>query len=164
LGLSDNLAAINRAIDSLPGRMAEGTRLDLAFQTGSQALAPELRRVDNTPVMIMLTDGLPNKVPPAEDGSMNTTVIRAAQAAKDTGIVVFTIGVGSIDPSAPLLERVDPDLLSACASSPAGFYHDPTAEDLTNIYNQIFRVVNPCPGRHEWNGTPWPPTPNVPLP
>lgn len=164
LGLSNNRSAILRAIDNLPNKMAEGTRLDLAFDTGSQALRPELRRVDNTPVMIMLTDGLPNKVPPAEDGSMNTTVLNSATAAKDTGIWVFTIGVGSIDPNAPILERVDAELLKAAATTPQDFYHDPTAEDLDEIYQQIISVINPCPGRHDYNGTPWPPTPSIPLP
>lgn len=159
--LSNDAAAVRRAIDVLPSRMREGTRLDLAFAAGAEALRPERRRPNNTPVLILLTDGLPNKVPPAEDGSMNTTVLEAAREAKDGGIWVFTIGVGSVDPSAPILERVDARLLTACATSEAGFYHDPTAEDLDEIYRQIISVVNPCPGRHTYNGTPWPPTPAV---
>jgi hypothetical protein len=143
--------------------MREGTRLDLAFSVGAQALRPELRRPDNTPVLIMLTDGLPNRVPPAEDGSMNTTVLRAAEEAKATGILVFTMGVGSIDPNDPLLERVDAELLTACATDSDMFYHDPSAEDLDRIYASIIKTFNPCPGRHAYDGS-WPPTPRVPLP
>lgn len=38
-------------------------RLDKAFQTGAGALWEALRKIENTPVMILLTDGLPNRVP-----------------------------------------------------------------------------------------------------
>ena len=52
---------------------------------------------------------------------------------KDAGITVFTIGVGSLDPSADLLDQVDAALLTECAS-PGGFRHDPSAEQLDAIY------------------------------
>jgi hypothetical protein len=78
----------------------------------------------------MLTDGLPNQVPPAEDGLVETTVLRASQRAKDAGAQVFTIGVG-------LATDIDSDLLKAAASHPTDFYHSPDAEELTRIYRQV---------------------------
>jgi uncharacterized protein YegL len=157
LPLTGDLAAIEHALNSLPGRQAEGTRLDLAFERADEALDPERTIAGNMPVIVLLTDGLPNRVPLAPDGTMRTTVLRAAGAAKDRGITVFTIGLGSTDPDAPLLERVDAELLSACATEPGMFFAEPNAEDLDRIYAQIHRTFNPGVGRHDW-GKPWPPT------
>lgn len=153
--LGHDLAAIRAALQALPDGMDEGTRLDLAFDTGVRALDPELRRPDNRAVLILLTDGLPNRVPPAEDGTMETTVRRAAQAAKDADILVYTIGVGRTDPGVDPLERVDAELLTACASRPDMFFHQPSAEQLHDVYAQIMRTFDPCSGRHRW-GVPWP--------
>jgi len=160
--LSNDKGDALKAIDDLRGRQGQGTRLDLAFYRGNEALDPARRIPGNTAVMIVLTDGLPNTVPyDPEDGMMETTVLKAAQAAKDAGIKVFTIGVGKDDPTAPLLEQINAALLRACASTADMFYHEPDAEKLQEIYDQISGQIDPCPGRHDW-GTPWPPTPVLP--
>jgi Mg-chelatase subunit ChlD len=160
--LSNDEGDAHKAIDDLRRRQGEGTRLDLAFYRGNEALDPELRMPGNTPVMIVLTDGLPNKVPyDPETGLMETTVEKAADAAKMAGIRVYTIGVGKDDPSAPLLEQINAELLRACASEPSMFFHEPDAEQLDEIYDQISGQINPCTGRHDWS-KPWPPTPVLP--
>jgi hypothetical protein len=152
--LGADRARIRQALSSLPTGMAEGTRLDLAFAEGARALDPRLRRPDNQAVLILLTDGLPNQVPLAADGTMATTVRSAAQVAKDAGITVFTIGVGKTGPAADPLDRIDTELLTACASRPDMFYHQPSAEQLRGVYTQIIRTFDPC-GRHRF-GQPWP--------
>jgi Mg-chelatase subunit ChlD len=160
--LSNDKGDALKAIDDLRHRQGQGTRLDLAFLIGKQALESPNRIPGNTPVLIMLTDGLPNMVPyDPEDGTMETTVKKAAQAAKDAGFWVYTIGIGEDDPSAPLLEQVNAELLRACATDPAMAYINPDAEVLDEIYEQISGQINPCPGRHDW-GVPWPPTPILP--
>lgn len=153
--LSNDEAAINAAIESLPERQQQGTRLDKAFEMGMQALPDERRKVDNTPVIIMLTDGLPNRVPFPPGGRQEDTVIASAQKAKDAGMLVYTIGFGQPD-AEDLIDRVNAELLSECATSPDYSFVDPSAEGLAGIYEDIADVFT-CPdGRHDW-GAPWPP-------
>jgi Mg-chelatase subunit ChlD len=145
--LTNDKGAVAAALAALPSRQAEGTRLDLAFQRGAEALA--LRIAGSTPVVILLTDGLPSQVPPAEDGSVATTVLRAAQAAKDAGVTVYTIGIG-------LPADIDATLLTAAATSARHYYFTPDPEALAGIYEQIAYSFG-CPkDRHDW-GKPWPP-------
>jgi hypothetical protein len=145
--LTSDKAAVVQAVAELPKRQGQGTRLDLAFLTGAQALAGH--NADSTPVVVLLTDGLPNRVPPAEDGRMETTVLRAAQKAKDGGARVYTIGIG-------LPTDIDPVLLRDAASRPEDFYFTPDPEELHGIYTQIAYTFG-CPkDRHDW-GKPWPP-------
>jgi hypothetical protein len=69
-------------------------------------------------------------VPYAEDGTMETTVLRAADVAKRTGIRIFTIGVGAPD-------DIEPVLLRGMASDPANYTYAPDAEDLSAIYRGL---------------------------
>jgi Mg-chelatase subunit ChlD len=146
--LTSNAADLHAAIDRLPPKQQQYTRLDLALSTGAQALEPALLMPGNMPVLVMLTDGLPNQVPLAEDGTMETTILRAATDAKDAGARVYTVGLG-----AP--EDINPVLLQQCATSPDLYYYAPDAEDLVKIYSEIAYSFG-CPkGRHSWN-EPWP--------
>jgi len=129
--------------------MQEHTRLDLAFQRGAEALA-EPRAADTTAILVLLTDGLPNRVPAAEDGRPETTVLRAAQAAKDAGVLVYTIGVGRADGPQP---EINPALLREAASRPDMFYPAREAGQLGTVYGQLTRVV-PCGGTTFWTGRP----------
>ncbi len=143
-GFTADPAAAAAAIDHLSAGRAEGTRLDLAFQAGLEAGRGGARRADNSLVMIFLTDGLPNRVPVAEDGTMETTVKRAAQAAKDAGMLVFTIGIGAQN-------DINPQLLSDCASDAGRFHYAPDPEDLGAIYGQIAHSIG-CPPSDFWGG------------
>jgi Mg-chelatase subunit ChlD len=143
--LTNDPATIRQAIDDLPRRQHEGTRLDLAFTRGAEALSPERRRPGNTPVLVLLTDGLPNRVPtPAGGGSQEDTVLAAAGRAKGGGIRVYTIALG-----AP--EDTKPALLMACATDPSMYHHTPDAEDLGAIYTAIAYAVG-CPKERFWGG------------
>jgi Mg-chelatase subunit ChlD len=148
--LTNDEAAALSALGRLRQRQQEGTRLDLAFRKGAEALPAALRLPNNTPVIVFLTDGLPNRVPVAEDGRMETTVIRAAQSAKDKGIRLYTIGLGR--PDAPnLIDRVDPVLLAACATDPTMFYLDPTGDQLGRVYSEISYSFG-CHPSEFWGG------------
>jgi Mg-chelatase subunit ChlD len=142
--LGTDAAVIEQAIDDLALRQAEFTRLDLALERGAEALRVPNRRAANTPVVILLTDGLPNQVPAAEDGRMETTVLRAAAAAKDAGVTVYTIAIGPP-------EDTNPELLRAAASSPGHYYYTPDPEDLGQIYRAIAYSFG-CPKEAFWGG------------
>jgi Mg-chelatase subunit ChlD len=143
--LANEAATIGRAIDELPRRQAEGTRLDLAFTVAATALQSPRRLPGNTAVLILLTDGLPNQVPtPVGGGSQEDTVLAAAQLAKDAGIRSYTIAIG-----AP--EDTNADLLRACASDPSMYRYTPDAEDLGTIYTEIAYAVG-CPKERFWGG------------
>ena len=85
--------------------------------------------------MIVLTDGLANPEPAS-------TAVRRAQAAKDDGITIFTIGLGEADE----LNIVE---LAQMASRPEYFYRAPDGEDLLAIYRTI-AVEIPCPAEAYW--------------
>ena len=60
-----------------------------------------------------------------------------AQRAKDAGVVVFTVGLGS---------NFD---LAAMASQPAFFYNAPDGDALAGVYRGI-AVAIPCPAGAFW--------------
>ncbi len=153
--LTNNKAATIAALDRLERRQAEGTRLDLAFQRGIEALPAAQRHAYSTPVLVMLTDGLPNRVPiHPVTGNQEGTVIDAAQVAKDAGITVYTIGFGRAD-APDIIDRVLPWLLETCATSPSLSFVEPRSDRIEGIYAQIADTYS-CRGRHDWS-QPWPP-------
>jgi uncharacterized protein (DUF58 family) len=139
--LTNDRASIDRGLDSLLARIAEGTRLDLALREGMAVIQRADRAAGNLPVMILLTDGLPNRVPtPAPSGSQADAVIAVGTAVKDAGIRVFTVGLG-------LEDDVLDALLSSVASQPADYYFAPDGDDLAAIYRQIAGRIVECPSR-----------------
>jgi Mg-chelatase subunit ChlD len=137
--LSADRAAVTESLLSLRGRMAEGTRLDLAFDAAAAALASPSRQAANSPVIVLLTDGLPNGVPPdPSDGRPETTIRHAAERARaaDPHTVVYTIGLGRAG-------DINEALLRELASIPGYFFHEPDAEKLESVYAQI-TSGSPC--------------------
>jgi Mg-chelatase subunit ChlD len=128
------------ALDRLEAKTAEGTRLDLALDEGQRSLASAVRLDGIQPVMVLLTDGLPNRVPtPIAGGLQEDTVLAHARAIKALGTRIHTIGVGQgEDVLRPLLERV--------ASSPEAFHYAPTGDELEAIYREIAVSIIRCPG------------------
>ena len=144
IGLSGDRAAVLTALDGLPARIAQGTRIDLALEQGQAALAAGPRQGVNQQVMILLTDGLPNRVPfgpgsPDPDcPNQECTVLRRADAAKRAATRIFTIGLGETD---DVLDR----LMGAVASSRADYFFAPDGEDLADIYRGIAGRLTACP-------------------
>ena len=66
--------------------------------------------------------------------------IDAAAAAKEEGIVIFTVGLG---------EEVETAALKAMATKPEYFRYAPDGEDLGPIYEEIAGLV-PCPPSAYW--------------
>ncbi len=144
LSLSDDRAAIAEALAALPARSAQGTRLDLALRQGVTAWRDSWRLPANRPVIVLLSDGLPNRVPfgpgstHPECPNQECTVLAAATAAKQAGARVFTIGLGLED---DVLRR----LLEEAASDPRDYAFAPDGEDLAAIYRQVAGRVRACP-------------------
>jgi Mg-chelatase subunit ChlD len=146
--LTSNPEAVRSAVGRLRRGMKEGTRLDLALEWGARALVDPARSATNTPAIVFLTDGMPNKVPPADDGTMETTVLRVADAVKGSGALIYTIGVGL--PEAPdLADRINTDLLRSVASRPDMAFQTFSAEELGAIYGQLAYTVG-CPAGRRW--------------
>ena len=143
-GLGADEAAIRAALEGLEQGVAQGTRIDLALRQGQAAIEAGPRQAGNPPVMILLTDGLPNRVPfgPGSAhpgcGDQICAVLAAAAEARQAGIRVFTIGLG-------LPDDVLRDLLVGVASSPADYFFAPDGEDLAAIYRQIAGRISSCP-------------------
>ena len=153
--LTDDAAAAGAALDAIAESLSDGTRLDLAFAGAAAALAGAGRRSTNKALIVVLTDGLPNRVPfgPGSPypGSLRQedAVLQAAASAKAPGARVYTIGLGSAT-------DISVDLLTSCASDPSYFHHAPRPEDLAAIYGRIAtqrRICDPPP-----TATPVPPT------
>ena len=144
IGLSDDPAAVEAAIARLSEGIAEGTRLDLALDAGQSALAAGPRLQPNQPVFILLTDGLPNRVPFGAGSSQpdcpnqECSVLRRAEALKAAGTRLYTIGLGE---SSDVLR----DLLEAAATAPDHYFFAPDGEDLEAIYRQIAGRFDACP-------------------
>jgi hypothetical protein len=144
IGMSHDRDAANAALDSLVEGVAQGTRLDLALQQGQAVMAAGPRIADNRPVMILLTDGLPNRVPfgpgsaHPECPNQECTVLKYASAAKEADTRLFTIGLG-------LPDDLLMSLLADAATEPTDFYFAPDGEDLQDIYRQIAGKIVECP-------------------
>jgi Mg-chelatase subunit ChlD len=140
--LTNDASFVATAIDRLALRQANGTRLDLAFDRGAEALTGPSHRAANHEVLVLLTDGQPTGVPLASDRTVETTVKDAAGRAKAAGVAVYTIGVGGEG-------TTNPALLRACASSPAQYFDAPDAEELGRIYAGVAYRVG-CPAERFW--------------
>jgi hypothetical protein len=75
----------------------------------------------NNPVIVLLSDGIPNRTTPEE-------IIAEADDAKWDNITLYTVGYGG-DVNEPLLRRI--------ASQPEQYFYAPTGNDLTAIYEKI---------------------------
>jgi len=138
--LGGDAAALGAALDRMPDRVAEFTRLDLALVAAREALSGPERRADLAAAVVMLTDGLPNRVPPGPDGRPETTVLAAAAELKARGASVFVIGLGASG-------DIHPDLLRAAASSPGHYFETGDAERLLGTYTAIAEALVCPPGR-----------------
>jgi Mg-chelatase subunit ChlD len=146
--LTSDTTALRAGIDHLRAGMHEGTRLDLAIDWGVRALDGPERRPANTPVIVLMTDGLPNGVPPGPGGTEEETVFARAAAAKSRGIRLYAIGVGLPD-GADVADRINMDLLRAVASEPRMAFQTFSAEELARIYGEIAYTLG-CPSGAYW--------------
>jgi Mg-chelatase subunit ChlD len=147
--MTNDEAMLRNAVGALRDGVREYTRLDLAFERGADALAAS-PNPESAPVMVLFTDGQPNRVPMAEDGHVETTVLRSAAAAKNAGVTVYTVSVGRAVGADP---EVNAALMREAASAPHQYYSAPDAGKLASIYSTLTEVI-PCGGARYWPANP----------
>ena len=117
--LTGSRAALELALDQVSA--GRGTRIDRGIEQAIVELLSARHEERNNPVMIVLTDGLPE---PGTEGR----ALRSALDARAAGIILFTIGLGS---------DADPDLLWLLSGSDERTFMAPDASQLDGIYKQI---------------------------
>lgn len=125
--LDTNRSSLITAVNALDTDYA--TRIDLGISQAHDELFTSRHRLENIPVIILLTDGRPYK-------TTNAAVLAAADAAVADGVTIFTIGLGI---------NVNNALLQAVASTPDLYYFAPSTTDLETIYTHIAALL-PCTG------------------
>lgn len=118
--LSQNASGVKAAIDGIVA--TGGTDIALGIRRAQGELASARHQANNLPAMIVLSDGL----------SDYNAAVAAANAAKEAGTVIFTIGLGA---------DVDQQLMKAIASSGDFYYFAPDGSDLAEIYETLTDVV-----------------------
>lgn len=129
--LTGDRASLQRALDGFT--LARQTCLVCGVQAADTELAGPRHRTGALQVIVLLTDGRSNPQPVAE-------AVAAAAAAKQRGMVVFTVGLG---------DDLDVDALRAMASQPDYFRSAATGSDLAAIYRDIAELL-PCPADAFW--------------
>ncbi len=139
-GLTENFNQVKSAIDAL--NAAGCTNAAGGLLRGREELTGSRRRPDAIPIIVFLTDGLPNKgltsadscggcpdyCPVAKDAARN----QATLAAQDH-IVIYTIALG---------DKADQGLMQDIADITGGMsYYAPTSADLDAIYQSIFDQI-----------------------
>jgi len=123
----DQLTAALARVEAAPGsRLDEGIRL--AHSQLSSTRPSTFRH------LVVLTDGLPNPSTPED-------ALRAAEAARESEVVISTIGLGA---------DVDAQLLRLIAGSPDRYYEAPDAEDLRELFALLAWRPPPCGGVPTW--------------
>ncbi len=137
--LTSERRVADQAIAGLVHQIREGTRLDLALAESRRVVLSPQRRPGNEPVVILLSDGLPNRVPTSPpQGTQEEVVLRQGERLKAAGAAVYTIGLG--EPN-----DVWHWLLETMATDRTHYYYAPDAEDLAAIYDTLLvRLV--CDG------------------
>lgn len=133
-GLSGNVDGLRRAIDGLVTE--PGTRIDRGLALALAELEGPQRRADNTPAIVLLTDG--------RQDEEAVLALDLAARARGLGIAIFAIGLGA---------DVDRAFLETLAGSPARSFLAPGPEDLDAIYRQVAFAV-PCPAEVYWGRRP----------
>ncbi len=126
--LTADFSLLKNAIDSLNPYGWTNIGQGIEFATDEMN---NNHRPDAFPVMILLTDGVPNV---NSEGGVNDEpggaayALAAANEAKEAGYTIYTIGLGSY---------TNPDLLKQLASDEDKYFSAPGPNDLSKIYNQI---------------------------
>jgi Mg-chelatase subunit ChlD len=128
--LTRSRVLIDAAIRSLQVR--SGTHIDKGLRVALSELQSPRRLDRNTPVVILLTDGLQTGTPGEE--------MRAAAEVRNAGVRLYTIGLGS---------DVDRTALKTMAGDESRYFYAPDSADLASIYAEIAQDLM-CPGKELW--------------
>ena len=168
---------------TLPLPWGTFTNLDSAIDVGNSELNSERHIPGREKVLILISDGHPNRpcpeCTPFEDPEDNTyakeQATQAANDAKATGTIIFTIHFGYEGPG-----NADQDFLASLATdSPENdvnpsienndedhFFIAPTSADMPAVFDAVGKLACPAAEAPESGGEPLapPPPPPPPLP
>ena len=128
--LSSDRGSIQRSLSSLEAR--RGTHVDAGLLIALDEMTSVRRREANTPIVILLTDGIHAGEPGADRA--------AAAAVRDAGIALYAIGLGA---------DVDEDALQEMAGSRSRYYFAPDSSSLAEIYHEVAKAIE-CPSGRYW--------------
>jgi Mg-chelatase subunit ChlD len=121
--LTTDRDALRRALATISA--AQGTALGAGLELAEAAL--HARRAEASTAVVLLTDGRPTVSSEAE-------AVAAAGRLKDTGALVFTIGVGA---------DVNHELLRGLATHESFYFASIDSSDLVSIYRTVAEII-PC--------------------
>ena len=108
------------------------TNIGDALRRAIDEFATQRRNRDARPIIVLLTDGIPNR--PLDEHGQGTEVygskyaMQVADEAKRDGITIYTIGLGS-DVNGTLLEQI--------STAPDYYYFAASGSELGRVYQQI---------------------------
>ncbi len=122
--MTTNGIAVEQAINSL-GPATNGTCIACGITAGQAELESSRRRPDALPVMVLLSDGVPN------DFDTPSNALYHALQAKYAGTRFFTIGLGA----------VDHDLMAGMASSTNDYFYTADSSGLAGLFDAISEII-----------------------
>ncbi len=128
--LTADQSSIELAIASLSSR--QGTHIDRGLEVGLSELRSPRSRHGNTPVMVLLTDGIQTGPSGAE--------LASAEVVRNAGVALYAIGLGGDVDEATLVEM---------AGNRGRYYFAPDSSELLRIYSEVARVIG-CPATDFW--------------
>ena len=140
-----NKTALNASIDGL--NAIGNTAMGDGLQNGTAEITSERGRNNAAKVIILLSDGLANRVKGIDDNSCNSKnycvksfnyVLEQAEIARQKGIIIFTISLGAGSPP----DGPNQTFMKLVADKTGGsWYHAPTGAQLQGIFETIARRV-----------------------
>lgn len=118
-GLTGDAGAVARALAVLP--LGSGTRIDRGLAVAQAELLGPRHRAGGVPVAVVLTDGQPA-------AGSGPAALAQAQAMRQAGIAIFTVGLGA---------DADGALLVDIAGDPERYSYAPDEGALERIYRTI---------------------------
>ncbi len=136
--LTSDFARAARAVDRIDIHTdgLQFTNIGDALRRSIDELATLRHNKDSRPIIVLLTDGIPNR-PTNTDGKSDEAYaseygLRIATEAKNDNITIFSIGLGS---------DVNTTLMTSIASKPEQYYPAASGSDLAKVYQQIANAI-----------------------
>ena len=128
--LSGDGPALETAIRGIA--VGYGTRIDTGLEAAQAVLSGPERRLENTPMIILLTDGI-HMGDPARPQDL-------ADEIRSSEVELYVVGLG---------EDVDAPYLETMAGGPEKLRLSPGPDDLATIYEEIAKLI-PCAPEAFW--------------
>jgi len=96
-----------------------------------------MKRTSSRPVVLLLSDGRPNRVPPGADGRPESTILAITDRLRSAGVRVITVGLGRSG-------DLDEALLRRMAGGSGDYRYALTGEALLAAFREVGSIIE-CP-------------------